>query len=79
MAELRSQIDADRTRAAKERAGAELRNGDDAEAQAALRRADVRLAAVEGRGAHALTPFRYAPAWGRLRRWRTCVRWLPPS
>lgn len=42
-AELRSQIDVDRARAAKERAEAALVAGDDAEAEAALRRAHVRL------------------------------------
>ena len=43
VAELRSQIDVDRARAAKDRAEAALRTEEDAEARAALRRADLRL------------------------------------
>jgi F-type H+-transporting ATPase subunit epsilon len=43
VAELEDQIDVARARAAKERAEAALRGEDDAEAAAALRRADVRL------------------------------------
>lgn len=45
VAELEEQIDVPRARAAKERAEAALRtDGEDADAQAALRRADLRLA-----------------------------------
>jgi F-type H+-transporting ATPase subunit epsilon len=44
VAELASQIDVDRARDAAERAEATLRAEDDAEAEAALRRAHVRLA-----------------------------------
>ena len=47
VAELRSQIDVDRARAAKDRAEAALREGDDAEALAGLKRADVRLSVAE--------------------------------
>jgi F-type H+-transporting ATPase subunit epsilon len=44
VAELRSQIDVDRARAAKERAEAAVRDdADDEEAQAALKRANLRL------------------------------------
>lgn len=43
VAELRSQIDVDRARHAKDQAEAALRDGDDEEATAALRRANVRL------------------------------------
>lgn len=43
VAELAEQIDADRARAAKERAEAALRAGSDREAEDALRRANVRL------------------------------------
>jgi F-type H+-transporting ATPase subunit epsilon len=43
VAELRSQIDVARARAAKERAETALRAENDAEAEAALRRASVRL------------------------------------
>jgi F-type H+-transporting ATPase subunit epsilon len=55
VAEVSSQIDVDRARAAQERAEAELRNGDDVEAEAARRRATVRLEAASGAtsiGAH---------------------------
>ena len=48
VAEVSSQIDVERARAAQERAEAELRAGDDAEAEAALRRAHARLAAASG-------------------------------
>jgi len=47
VAELRSQIDVDRAQAAKERAEAALRDGDDAEVRAALKRAEVRLSVAE--------------------------------
>jgi F-type H+-transporting ATPase subunit epsilon len=43
VAELASQIDANRAREAKDKAEAELRQQDDAECEAALRRAQVRL------------------------------------
>lgn len=43
VAELAGDIDADRARAAKERAEAELRNRHDVELEAALRRAELRL------------------------------------
>jgi F-type H+-transporting ATPase subunit epsilon len=43
VAELRSQIDVNRARAAEQRAEAQLRSEGDAEAGAALRRAQVRL------------------------------------
>lgn len=46
VAELASQIDADRARAARDRAEATARDSDDAEAGAALRRAEVRLEVV---------------------------------
>lgn len=46
VAELASQIDADRARAARDRAEAAARDSDDAEAGAALRRAEVRLEVV---------------------------------
>lgn len=52
VAELRSQIDVDRARHAKEQAEAALREGDDEEAAAALRRATVRLTVAEGVSAH---------------------------
>ncbi len=55
VAELASQIDVDRARRAQERADAARRPGDDAEAEAALRRAHVRLTvagAVPAAGAH---------------------------
>jgi F-type H+-transporting ATPase subunit epsilon len=48
VAEVSSQIDIDRARAAQERAEAALRAGDDVEAEAALRRAAVRLEAASG-------------------------------
>jgi F-type H+-transporting ATPase subunit epsilon len=51
VAELRSQIDVDRARRAKDKAEAALQEGDDAEAAAALRRATVRLAVGEGAAA----------------------------
>jgi F-type H+-transporting ATPase subunit epsilon len=46
VAELASQIDVDRAREAKDKAEAELRTRDDAECEAALRRAHVRLEVV---------------------------------
>jgi F-type H+-transporting ATPase subunit epsilon len=46
VAELASQIDADRARAARDRAEAAARDEQDAEAEAALRRAEVRLEVV---------------------------------
>ena len=46
LAELSSQIDVERARAAKERAEEVLRRGHDAEAEAALKRAHVRLRAA---------------------------------
>ena len=48
VAEVSSQIDEARARAAKERAEEALRGGDDEEAAAALRRADVRLEVATG-------------------------------
>jgi F-type H+-transporting ATPase subunit epsilon len=48
VAEVASQIDVERARAAEERAEARLRTEQDAEAEAALRRARVRIAAVSG-------------------------------
>lgn len=48
VAEVAGQIDADRARAAQERAEAELRGEANAEAEAALRRAQVRLEAASG-------------------------------
>ena len=47
LAELSSQIDADRARRAKERAEAAVQRGDDAHALADLARASARLVAVE--------------------------------
>jgi F-type H+-transporting ATPase subunit epsilon len=47
VAELRSQIDVDRARAAKDRAEAALRSGEDDEARAALRRAETRLSVAD--------------------------------
>lgn len=54
VAEVASQIDVERARAAQERAETALRAGDDAEAEAALRRAQVRISAAGGAtvGAH---------------------------
>jgi len=46
LAEMASQIDADRARRAKERAEAAVSRGEDVEAEAALRRAHVRLVAT---------------------------------
>lgn len=46
VAELASQIDVERAQRAKERAEERLRSGHDAEAEAALRRAHVRLTAA---------------------------------
>ena len=46
LAELASSIDADRARRAEERAQAAVREGDDAEAEAELRRARARLVAT---------------------------------
>jgi F-type H+-transporting ATPase subunit epsilon len=46
LAELVDQIDVERARRAKERAEAAVRSGDDVEAEAALRRAHVRLVAA---------------------------------
>ena len=51
VAEVSSQIDVERARAAQERAEAALRAGDDVEADAALRRAAVRLEAASGASA----------------------------
>jgi F-type H+-transporting ATPase subunit epsilon len=48
VAEVSSQIDVERARAAQERAEAAIRAGDDVEAEAALRRAAVRLEAASG-------------------------------
>ena len=48
VAEVSSQIDVERARAAQERAEATVRAGDDVEAEAALRRAAVRLEAASG-------------------------------
>jgi F-type H+-transporting ATPase subunit epsilon len=48
VAEVSSQIDVERARAAQERAESAIRAGDDAEAEAALRRAAVRLEAASG-------------------------------
>ena len=48
VAELSSQIDAERARKAQERAEQALAQGDDAAAEAALRRAHVRLAVAGG-------------------------------
>jgi F-type H+-transporting ATPase subunit epsilon len=48
VAEVSSQIDVDRARAAQERAEAAVRAGDDVEAEAALRRAVVRIEAASG-------------------------------
>src|SRR5690606_25292879 len=54
VAEIASQIDVERARRAEERAEAKLRTEHDAEAEAALRRARVRLAVAGGTtvGAH---------------------------
>jgi F-type H+-transporting ATPase subunit epsilon len=46
LAELQDQIDVDRARRAAEAAEAKVRNGDDEEAEAELRRANARLAAA---------------------------------
>jgi F-type H+-transporting ATPase subunit epsilon len=51
VAEVSSQIDVERARAAQERAEAATRASDDAEAEAALRRAHVRLEAASGASA----------------------------
>ena len=48
VAELASQIDVNRARQAQETAQSALREGDDAEAAAALRRANVRIDVAEG-------------------------------
>jgi F-type H+-transporting ATPase subunit epsilon len=48
VAEVASQIDVERARAAQERAETHLRTEQDAEAEAALRRARVRIAAASG-------------------------------
>jgi F-type H+-transporting ATPase subunit epsilon len=48
VAEVSSQIDVERARAAEEQAEAAMRAGDDAEAEAALRRAHARLTAASG-------------------------------
>jgi F-type H+-transporting ATPase subunit epsilon len=48
VAEVASQIDVERARAAQERAEAVVRAGDDAEAEAALRRASTRINAASG-------------------------------
>lgn len=50
VAELASQIDIERARAAQERAETALRNEDDAAARAALARSHARLAAAGGLG-----------------------------
>jgi F-type H+-transporting ATPase subunit epsilon len=47
VAELRSQIDVDRARAARDRAEAAVRDNDDEESRAALRRAETRLAVAD--------------------------------
>jgi F-type H+-transporting ATPase subunit epsilon len=52
VAELSGQIDVQRAREAKERAELELRQAHDAEAEAALRRAHVRLEAAGQTAAH---------------------------
>jgi F-type H+-transporting ATPase subunit epsilon len=51
VAEVSSQIDVERARAAQERAEAATRAGDDVEAEAALRRAQVRIEAASGASA----------------------------
>jgi F-type H+-transporting ATPase subunit epsilon len=51
VAEVASQIDVERARAAQERAEAALRAEDDVEAEAALRRAHVRLEVASGTSA----------------------------
>ena len=48
VAEVSSQIDVERARAAQERAESAVRAGEDVEAEAALRRAAVRLEAASG-------------------------------
>jgi F-type H+-transporting ATPase subunit epsilon len=48
VAEVASQIDVERARAAQERAEAAIRAGDDVEAEAALRRAHARINAATG-------------------------------
>jgi F-type H+-transporting ATPase subunit epsilon len=48
VAEVSSQIDVERARAAQERAEAELRNGEDEDAEAARKRAKVRIEAASG-------------------------------
>ena len=48
VAEVSSQIDVERAQAAQERAEAELRNGEDEDAEAALKRAKVRIDAASG-------------------------------
>jgi F-type H+-transporting ATPase subunit epsilon len=45
VAEMGTQVDVDRARQAKDRAEEQMRHGDDDEARAALRRAEVRLTA----------------------------------
>ena len=52
VAEIASQIDVNRARAAQERAEAALRTATDAETEAALRRANVRLAVAGVPAAH---------------------------
>lgn len=47
LAELASTIDAERARRAQEKAQAAIQNGDDVEAEAALARANARLAATQ--------------------------------
>jgi F-type H+-transporting ATPase subunit epsilon len=49
VAELPEHVDLERARRARERAEARLREGDDAEAEAALRRAMVRIEVAESR------------------------------
>ena len=48
VAEVSSQIDVERARAAKDRAEEALRGGEDEEAEAALRRAEARIAVATG-------------------------------
>ena len=52
VAEVASQIDVERARQAQERAEAALRAEHDVEAEAALRRAEVRLSVAGGHGSH---------------------------
>jgi F-type H+-transporting ATPase subunit epsilon len=52
VAEVASQIDVERARQAQERAEAALRHEHDVEAEAALRRAEVRLSVAGGHVPH---------------------------